>query len=109
MRGAGAPFAERLAELLPGLVEVESILTPMDGVQTCHLDLWSDNLRRTTVRRALRLRLRQRRTRPTPTRELAMMLFEFGQGDALRQRRLYDAYRAAGWTRAASPAGPTSR
>ncbi len=46
-RGAGAPYADRLAELLPALLEVESILTPMDALQTCHLDLWADNLRGT--------------------------------------------------------------
>ena len=43
-RAAGAPYVDRLAEVLPALVLVESILTPMRPVQTCHLDLWSDNL-----------------------------------------------------------------
>ena len=31
-----------------------------------------------------------------PSREVAMVVFEFGQGDAVRQRRLYAAYRDAG-------------
>lgn len=95
VRGAGAPFAERLAELLPGLLEVESILTPMDGVQTCHLDLWSDNLRGTPSGELCVFDF-DNAGPGDPDRELAMTVFEFGRGDALRQRRLYDAYRAAG-------------
>jgi aminoglycoside phosphotransferase (APT) family kinase protein len=31
-----------------------------------------------------------------PSREIAMVMFEFGRGDAVRQRNLYDAYLAAG-------------
>jgi hypothetical protein len=31
-----------------------------------------------------------------PSREIAMVIFEFGRGDAVRQRTLYDAYLAAG-------------
>jgi hypothetical protein len=30
-----------------------------------------------------------------PSREIAMVIFEFGRGDAARQRTLYDAYLAA--------------
>ena len=47
--GRRTPTGSR--NVLPDLVEVESILTPMQGVQTCHLDLWSDNLRRDDRRR----------------------------------------------------------
>src|SRR5438477_5229641 len=51
-RGAGAPFAEQLAALLPALLEAEQLLTPMAGVQWCHLDLWADNVRGTPDGRA---------------------------------------------------------
>ena len=94
-RGAGAPFADRLADVLPALVQVESILSPMEGVQTCHLDLWSDNLRRTPSG-GLCVFDFDNAGPGDPSRELAMVVFEFGQGDAARQRRLYDAYREAG-------------
>jgi Ser/Thr protein kinase RdoA (MazF antagonist) len=94
-RGAGAPYADRLAEVLPALVEVESILTPMSPVQTCHLDLWSDNLRRTTAGELCVIDF-DNAGPADPTREVAMLLFELGQGDVARQRRLYDAYLAAG-------------
>jgi hypothetical protein len=94
-RAAGAPYADRLAEVLPALVEVESILTPMSPVQTCHLDLWSDNLRRTTAGELCVIDF-DNAGPADPTREVAMLLFELGQGDVARQRRLYDAYLAAG-------------
>ena len=94
-RGAGAPFADRLAEVIPALLEVESILTPMAGVRTCHLDLWSDNLRGTSSGDLCVFDF-DNAGPGDPSRELAMVVFEFGQGDAVRQRRLYDAYREAG-------------
>jgi hypothetical protein len=39
-----------------------------------------------------------------PAREVAMLVFEFGRGDAGRERSLYDAYRDAG-----GPGGITGR
>ena len=93
-RAAGAPYADRLADLLPALLEVEEILTPMRPVQTCHLDLWADNLRRSDGRPFL---IDFDNAGPgDPSREIAMLIFEFGRGDAARQRILYDAYLAAG-------------
>jgi Ser/Thr protein kinase RdoA (MazF antagonist) len=93
-RAAGAPHAERLAELLPALLEIEEILTPMRPVQTCHLDLWADNLRRSDGGPFV---IDFDNAGPgDPSREVAMVIFEFGRGDAVRQRTLYDAYIAAG-------------
>ena len=68
----------------------------MAAVQTCHLDLWSDNLRRTTAGRAVRHRLRQRRARPTPAASWRWWSSSSGGATPLRQRRLYDAYLEAG-------------
>lgn len=94
-RAAGATYADRLAGLLPGLLEVEEVLTPMTRVQTCHLDLWSDNLRRTTDGHLCVIDF-DNSGPADPGREVAMLVFEFGRGDAARERRLYDAYRDAG-------------
>jgi hypothetical protein len=94
-RAAGAPYADRLAELLPHLLAVEEILTPMARVQTCHLDLWADNLRRTPDGDLCVIDF-DNCGPADPSRELAMVVFEFGQGDDVRQRGLYDAYVAAG-------------
>jgi aminoglycoside phosphotransferase (APT) family kinase protein len=92
---AGAPYADRLAEVLPHLVAVESILTPMERVQTCHLDLWADNLRRTTGGDLCVIDF-DNCGPADPSRELAMVLFEFGREDEARWRTLDAAYRDAG-------------
>jgi phosphotransferase family enzyme len=93
-RAAGAPYADRLAEVLPELLRVEEILIPMRPVQTCHLDLWADNLRRSDGRPYV---IDFDNAGPgDPSREIAMVIVEFGRHDAVRQRTLYHAYLAAG-------------
>ena len=93
-RAARVPYADRLAELLPALLQIEEILTPMRPVQTCHLDLWADNLRRSDD--GLVVIDFDNAGPGDPSREIAMVIFEFGRGDAGRQRTLHDAYVAAG-------------
>src|SRR6185437_960950 len=44
---AGAPFAGQLADLRDELVALESWIEPPQLLQTCHRDLWEDNLRPT--------------------------------------------------------------
>lgn len=95
-RGAGAPYTDQLAELLPHLVAVEALLTPMAAVQTLHLDLWADNVRRRTSDGTVCVIDFDNAGPGDPVREVAMVVLEFGQGDAGRQRLLYDAYRDAG-------------
>jgi Ser/Thr protein kinase RdoA (MazF antagonist) len=95
-RGAGAPYADQLAELLPHLLAVESLMSPMAAVQTCHLDLWSDNVRRRTSDGTAWVIDFDNAGPADPSREVAMVVFEFGQGEAGRQRAVYDAYRDAG-------------
>jgi hypothetical protein len=94
-RGAGAPYADRLAELLPRLLEVEAILTPMAPRQLCHLDLWADNVRR-AAGGGLCVFDFDNAGAGDPAREVAMVVVEFGRGDPRRQRLVYDAYRDAG-------------
>jgi Ser/Thr protein kinase RdoA (MazF antagonist) len=99
-RAAGAPYVDRLAEVLPALVEVEQILTPMRPAQTCHLDMWADNLR-STPSGDLCLIDFDNAGPADPSREIAMVVYEFGrgghnEGDPARQRALYDAYLDAG-------------
>jgi len=99
-RAAGAPYVDRLAEVLPALIEVEQILTPMRPVQTCHLDMWADNLR-STPSGDLCLIDFDNAGPADPAREVAMVVYEFGRGghnagDPARQRAVYDAYLAAG-------------
>jgi len=93
-RAAGAPYSDRLAELLPALLEIEEITSPMRPIQACHLDLWADNLRCSGGRPFV---IDFDNAGPgDPSREIALVIFEFGRGEAVRQRTLYDAYLAAG-------------
>jgi Ser/Thr protein kinase RdoA (MazF antagonist) len=94
-RGAGAPFAERLATLVPSLLEAETLLTPMAGVQWCHLDLWADNVRGTPEGRACVVDF-DNAGPGDPSRELAMVLFEFGRTDPARVTAIVAAYEAGG-------------
>jgi thiamine kinase-like enzyme len=41
---AGAPFARQLAGLRDELVALESWIEPPEMLQTCHRDLWADNV-----------------------------------------------------------------
>ena len=98
---AGAPFAATLAALRDELVALEHLLEPPCNLQTCHRDLFADNV----LRRAESL-ARSARTAAgplcvidwensglaDPSQELAVVLVEFACGDATRARSLYHAY-----------------
>jgi thiamine kinase-like enzyme len=90
-----ASFTDRLAELRDELVAVESFLQPVQPVQTCHLDLYADNVR-ATPRGGLCIVDWDTAGPGDPSRELAMVLFEFGQGRPDRLAALYAAYLADG-------------
>ena len=90
-----APFAERLAALRGELLDLETLLTPMEPVQTCHLDLWFDNLRATPSGEVCLLDW-DNCGPGDPTRELAMVLFDFARTSPERIATLYAAYCDAG-------------
>lgn len=95
LRGAAAPFAERLAALLPDLVETETILVAPRRVQVCHRDLWADNLRGAPGGGLVVLDWEN--CGPGDVNgELGCALVEYGLGDPHRMRTLHDAYLAAG-------------
>jgi Ser/Thr protein kinase RdoA (MazF antagonist) len=90
-----APFADRLAGLRDEMVRLETWLQPVEPVQTCHLDLWADNVR-ATPDGGLCIVDWDNAGPGDPSRELAMVLFEFGHGRPDRFAALYTAYQAAG-------------
>jgi aminoglycoside phosphotransferase (APT) family kinase protein len=90
-----APFADRLASLRDELLALEALLTPMEPVQTCHLDLWFDNLR-ATPSGDLCLLDWDNCGPGDPSRELALVLFDFARTSPDRMAALYGAYREAG-------------
>jgi hypothetical protein len=94
-RARSAPFADRLAEQVTDWIAVEKVLRPMRPVQTCHLDMWADNFRRTTSGEISVIDWDQAGP-ADPCREVAMVLFEFGRYDRERLRTLQAAYVDAG-------------
>jgi Ser/Thr protein kinase RdoA (MazF antagonist) len=91
----GAPFAGRLAELRDELVALEGLMEEPRELQTCHRDLWADNVLRTTAG-GLCVIDWENCGLADPSQELALVLFEFGLGSPERARELYGAYLEAG-------------
>jgi hypothetical protein len=67
----------------------------MAARQTCHLDLWADNLRDTAAS-GLCLIDSDNCGPADPSREVALILFEFGRGDHRRLRAIYESYLDSG-------------
>jgi Ser/Thr protein kinase RdoA (MazF antagonist) len=95
LRAAGAPFAGQLADLRDEFVALESWIEPPQMIQTCHRDLWADNVR-PTVEGGVCVIDWEDCGPADPSQELGCVLFEFARGDPGRARALTDAYRQAG-------------
>jgi Ser/Thr protein kinase RdoA (MazF antagonist) len=95
LREAGAPFTAGLAALRDELVALESWLEPPVMLQTCHRDLWADNVL-PTAQGGVSMIDWENSGPADPNQELACVLFEFGRSDPGRIRALVSAYRAAG-------------
>ena len=92
---AGAPFAGQLADLRDELVALESWIEPPQLLQTCHRDLWEDNLR-PTADGGICVIDWENSGPADPSQELGCVLFGFARTDPGRARALTDAYREAG-------------
>ena len=92
---AGAPFAGRLADLRDELVALESWIEPPEMLQTCHRDLWADNVLPTADGGVCVIDW-DNSGPADPSQELGCVLFEFARTDPGRARILVDAYRRAG-------------
>ncbi len=95
VRAGGAPFAGRLADLRDELVALESWIEPPGAMQTCHRDLWADNVL-PTPDGGLCVIDWENSGPADPSQELACVLFEFGRSDPGRARALIAAYQDAG-------------
>jgi aminoglycoside phosphotransferase (APT) family kinase protein len=95
LRAAGAPFARRLADLRDELVALESWIEPPETLQTCHRDLWADNLLPMAGGGVCVIDWED--SGPAdPSQELGCVLFEFTRADPGRARALMQAYQQAG-------------
>jgi thiamine kinase-like enzyme len=92
---AGAPFASRLAELRDELVALEAWIEPPQELQTCHRDLWADNVLGTADGGVCVIDW-ENSGPADPNHELGCVLFEFARKDTGRARALIDAYGHAG-------------
>jgi Ser/Thr protein kinase RdoA (MazF antagonist) len=92
---AGAPFAGRLADLRDELVALESWIEPPQQLQTCHRDLWADNLLPTADGGVCVIDW-ENSGPADPSQELGCVLFSFAHSDPGRVRALTDAYQQAG-------------
>ncbi|MGH2597028.1 MAG: phosphotransferase enzyme family protein [Actinomycetota bacterium] len=95
LRERHAPFAEDLASYRDELVALEDLLEPSSDLQTCHRDLWADNVRRTESGGVCVIDW-ENCGLADPSQELAMVLFEFANGSPSRGRTLHDTYVDAG-------------
>lgn len=71
----GAPFASRLAEMRDELVALEALTEEPRDLQTCHRDLWADNVLRTATG-GLCVIDWENCSLAEPSQELALVLFE---------------------------------
>jgi Ser/Thr protein kinase RdoA (MazF antagonist) len=92
---AGAPFAGQLAGLRDELVALESWIKPPETLQTCHRDLWADNVLPTADGGVCVIDW-ENSGPADPNQELGCVLFEFTRADPGRARALTQAYREAG-------------
>jgi thiamine kinase-like enzyme len=95
LRAKDAPFAPALAAMRDELVALEGLLEAPRDLQTCHRDLWADNILRTPGGRLCVIDW-ENCGLADPSQELALVVFEFALGDGARARLLYDAYLEGG-------------
>ena len=95
LHAKGASFASRLAAMRSELVALEGLMEAPRDLQTCHRDLWADNVL-CTPDDGLCVIDWENCGLADPSQELALVLFEFGLGSVERARALYQAYREEG-------------
>jgi Ser/Thr protein kinase RdoA (MazF antagonist) len=95
LAAARAPFAGDLAAFREELAALEGLVEPPRSVQTCHRDLWADNVR-ATASGSLCVIDWENCGMADPGGELALVLFEFARDDPARARPLVEAYADGG-------------
>ncbi len=95
LAAAGAPFTQRLAGLRDELVALESWVEPPEMIQTCHRDLWADNVLPTADGGVCVIDW-ENSGPADPSQEFGCVLFEFARFDPGRARALTQAYQEAG-------------
>ncbi len=92
---AAAPFAEALDAEIPELLRLEALIEPPSTAQSCHRDLWADNMLPTPTGGVCVIDW-ENCGLADPAQELPMAMIDFGLSDQRRVAELYQAYIAAG-------------
>lgn len=94
-KAAAAPFAEAFAAEIPELVRLEALLEPPANLQSCHRDLWADNILPTSSGGVSVIDW-ENCGLADPAQELPMVMIDFGWNDQQRIAQLYSSYLDAG-------------
>jgi Ser/Thr protein kinase RdoA (MazF antagonist) len=90
-----APFADAFRSEISVLLELEGLLEAPTSLQSCHRDLWADNLL-PTANGGICVIDWENCGLEDPGQELPMVLLDFWGGDGDRAASLYGSYLAAG-------------
>jgi aminoglycoside phosphotransferase (APT) family kinase protein len=88
---AAAPFAEALEAEITELLRLEALIVPPTNLQSCHRDLWADNILPTPTGGVCVIDW-ENCGLADPAQELPKALFDFAFGDQRRTAELYLSY-----------------
>ena len=94
-KAAAAPFADALATEITELMRLEALIEPPTNLQSCHRDLWADNILPTPIGGVCVIDW-ENCGLEDPAHELPMAMIDFAFGDQRRLADLYLSYVAAG-------------
>jgi Ser/Thr protein kinase RdoA (MazF antagonist) len=94
-KAAAAPFADTLDSEISELLRLEALMEPPINLQSCHRDLWADNMLPTATG-GLCVIDWENCGLADPAQELPMAMIDFGLLDQHRIAELYLSYREAG-------------
>jgi len=92
---ADAPFAEALDAEIIELLRLEALMEPLAKLQSCHRDLWADNILPTPAGGVCVIDW-ENCGLADPAQELPMAMIDFAFGDQRRLAELYMSYVEAG-------------
>jgi len=94
-KAAGAPFTEALDAEISELVRLEALIEPPTNLQSCHRDLWAENILPIPTGEVCVIDW-ENCGLADPAQELPMAMIDFASGDHRRSMQLYASYVAAG-------------
>ena len=94
-KAAAAPFTDALDAEISELLRLEALIEPPANLQSCHRDLWADNILPTPAGRLCVIDW-ENCGLADPGQELPMAMIDFAYGDQRRIAELYRSYLEAG-------------